>query len=49
MPYEEEYNEYEREVKNRFASGLAAKDICLCGHLFDNDLDGVTIYAAKNK
>lgn len=27
MPYEEEYNEYQRELKNRFGNGLATQDI----------------------
>ena len=48
MPYEEEYNEYEREVKNRFASGLATKDINLAGSLYDGEFEGVVINAAKN-
>ncbi len=37
MPYEEEYNEYEREVKSRFATGLATKDIILCGCDLEQD------------
>lgn len=49
MPYEEEYNEYEREVKNRFASGLAAKDISLGGAVWDNLPMGVIINAATNR
>lgn len=48
MPYEEEYNEYEREVKNRFATGLATKDISLCGCDLEQEVWGVTINAAKS-
>ena len=48
MPYEEEYNEYEREVKNRFASGLATKDINLAAGIYDGRLEGVVINAAKS-
>lgn len=48
MPYEEEYNEYEREVKNRFASGLAAKDIPLAGYWGDDEISGVIVNAATN-
>lgn len=48
MPYEEEYNEYERELKNRFASGLAAKDINLGGSFFAEELGGVSVNAATN-
>ena len=48
MPYEEEYNEYEREVKNRFASGLATKDINLAAGFYDGRLEGVVINAAKS-
>ena len=46
MPYEEEYNEYVRELKNRFGSGLATQDIKLasCG---DPISTGVIINAAK--
>lgn len=29
MPYEEEYNEYQRELKNRFGNSLATQDIPL--------------------
>ena len=48
MPYEEEFNEYEREIRNRFASGLSSKDICLSGSLFDNLSEGVVIQCHKN-
>lgn len=48
MPYEEEFNEYEREVKNRFASGLAAKDINLAAGCGSCNLGGVIINAAKS-
>ncbi|MBQ9090206.1 MAG: hypothetical protein IJY58_04070 [Alphaproteobacteria bacterium] len=30
MPYEEEMNEYEKEVKAKFGNGLSGRDICLC-------------------
>ncbi|MBE6452998.1 MAG: hypothetical protein E7012_05880 [Alphaproteobacteria bacterium] len=48
MPYEEEYNEYEKEVRNRFASGLATKDICLSGQIFEAAENGVTINVIKS-
>lgn len=48
MPYEEEYNEYEREVKNRFASGLAAKDIALGEPIWETAPMGVIINATTN-
>ena len=48
MPYEEEYNEYEREVKAKFGGGLAARDINLAGSSFCPAEDGVVINAAKN-
>lgn len=38
MDYTEEYNEYQKELKKRYGSGLAKKDIQLAG-AFD-DLDG---------
>ena len=47
MPYEEEFNEYEREVKTRFASGLATKDICLHQCFRDELTEGVIINASK--
>lgn len=31
MDYSEEYTEYERELKKKFAASLAVKDICLAG------------------
>lgn len=48
MPYEEEFNEYEREVKKRFASGLATRDIDLTAGHAANRLRGVIINAAKS-
>lgn len=35
LPYEEELNEYEKEVKAKFGGGFCARDICL-GGLKDN-------------
>lgn len=46
MPYEEEYNEYVRELKNRFGSGLATQDIKLSS-CEDPISAGVIINAAK--
>ncbi len=46
MPYEEEFNEYEREVKNRFGSGLATKDIELAGQIMPADWGGVIVNAS---
>ena len=48
MPYEEEFNEYEREVKAKFGSGLAPRDINLAGMVFDPAAEGVYVNAAKN-
>lgn len=48
MPYEEEYNEYEREVKAKFGGGLATQDINLAGAVFCPAENGVIINAAKN-
>ncbi len=48
MPYEEEFNEYEREVKAKFGSGLASRDINLAGMVFDPAAEGVYVNAAKN-
>lgn len=48
MPYEEEFNEYEREVKSKFGAGLAVRDINLSGRYFGTDLSGVVINAAKS-
>lgn len=47
MPYEEEFNEYQREVRNRFASGLSSKDISLCGNLYNPLTEGVCINVTK--
>lgn len=46
MPYEEEYNEYQRELKNRFGNSLAIKDIQL-SNTIDEFPTGVVINAAK--
>lgn len=47
MPYEEEYNEYYREIKARFANTLSPQDIVLASG-FDKIKSGVVINAAKN-
>lgn len=48
MDYTEEFNEYQRELKKRYASGLATKDINLSGvGVFSDDLGEVYINAAK--
>jgi len=47
MPYEEEFNEYEREVKSKFGTSLATKDILLSGGAFALDGEGVIAYADK--
>lgn len=49
MDYTEEFNEYERELKKRFGTGLATKDINLAGPAFLIDYgDGeVFVNAAK--
>ncbi len=49
MPYEEEFNEYEREVKNRFGTSLSTKDIVLGGGAFVPIDDGVVVYAKSVK
>lgn len=48
MDYTEEYAEYERELKKRFASSLAVKDINLCGFIFDEAEKGVTVNVKSN-
>lgn len=48
MPYEEEFNEYEQEVKAHFGMSLAKKDIFLAGYYFENECDGVMINAVQN-
>ena len=45
MMYEEEYNEYQRELKSRFGNGLAPHDIHL--NLSSEFPSGVIINAAK--
>lgn len=40
LPYEEEFNEYTKEVKNRFSNGLCLKDIPLA-RCFDTSLNGL--------
>ncbi|MBQ8464773.1 MAG: hypothetical protein IJ545_02050 [Alphaproteobacteria bacterium] len=47
MPYEEEYNEYQRELKSRFGNGLATQDIPLHYASESNFPSGVIINAAK--
>lgn len=46
MPYEEEYNEYQRELKSRFGNGLATQDIPL-HKLTGSFPSGVIINATK--
>lgn len=49
MPYEEEFNEYQQEVKKRFASGLATKDINLAYAYNDEpEISGVIVNAATS-
>ena len=45
LDYSEEYNEYLRELKKRFGSELAPKDICLAHNT--NLEEGVIINAVK--
>lgn len=47
LPYEEEFNEYQREVKNKFGAGLASRDINL-SDAADAILQGVVVNAAKS-
>ena len=47
MPYEEEFNEYQTEVKKAFASGLATKDIALAENCPKVLNDGVIVYATS--
>lgn len=49
MDYSEEFNEYQRELKRKFGTGLATQDIGLAGYFCSNDLEtgGVFINAAK--
>ena len=49
MDYSEEYNEYEKELKKKFASSMALKDICLGVSNDDIALQGVTIYVKADK
>ncbi len=46
MPYEEEFNEYELEVKKAFAAGLAVKDVNLAAGSEADGLKGVIVNAA---
>ncbi len=46
MPYEEEYNEYQRALKTKFGEGLATQDIHL-NYSEDKFPSGVIINAAK--
>ena len=47
MPYEEEFNEYQTEVKKAFASGLATKDIALAENCPKVLNEGVIVYATS--
>ena len=49
MDYAEEYNEYEREIKKKFASSLSIKDINLGISNEDVASRGVSIYAKVDK
>jgi len=46
MPYEEEFNEYQRELKSKFGNTLSTQDIVL-GSDFNSFNSGVIINAAK--
>ena len=48
MDYTEEFNEYERELSKKYASGLALKDIDLSGEMIDPADEGVVVYAAAS-
>ena len=49
MDYAEEFNEYEREVRKRFASFLATKDINLAyGYDTEPEIAGVVVNAATS-
>lgn len=45
--YTEEYNEYEREIKKRFGSGLATKDIDLSGGTLDDMAEVANVIVSK--
>ena len=47
MPYEEEFNDYQREIKNHFGGGLATKDIRLNRNI--NDFSSGVIINATEK
>ena len=49
MDYSEEYNEYEREIKKKFASSIALKDISLTASNDDFASMGVSIYVKSDK
>ena len=49
MDYSEEYNEYEREIKKKFASSLSVKDINLGTPILDVASKGVTIHVKADK
>lgn len=49
LNYVEEFSEYEREIKKKFASSLALKDINLCNDIFNVAETGVTIHVKPNK
>lgn len=48
MDYTEEFNEYQKELEKRYASGLATKDIDLSFEPIDPSSGGVVIYAATS-
>lgn len=45
MDYTEEYNEYQRELKKKFGTGLATRDIAIGGPVFDDMMGGVVIHS----
>ena len=49
MDYSEEYREYEQEIKKKFASSLATKDISLSNSNDDVTSAGVSIYVKTDK
>lgn len=49
MDYSEEYNEYEREIKKKFASSMAIKDIILSASNDDVAAKGVSIHVKTDK
>ena len=49
MDYSEEYREYEQEIKKKFASSLATRDISLSNSNDDVTSAGVSIYVKTDK